>query len=457
MTANVGSAPEGPKSSGEVNLVVAALPRAVVDEDPEADKAPGQEDGQWPRPLGEVSAGLALEGARQPAMQGLSVGFLSNMPVQDFVPRFDPDAPLPEEKVSTAAQEGGATGSPAAPADGEAAASQRGPLPRRQLVFFVRHAQSRWNKAQEELALLNLVRENDHGLSEEGREQAEELRERIARARARVEDCHEREARWHRRLLAPNAVFSSPFTRTVCTAAIGLRDLLPEGRHLVLLREAREQKNIGGADSTGIAVGDAIPVRVREDMEQIYQECPEPNRERALSELDAIEMDWRGCEDEWWGAYTGDPADLIDERIAELVERLRETRGDLPGGGGTSYVVGHSLFFRTLFRTFLREPEDLWNTHEDSHVRTALSLTTHVLPFCGVVGCLFEWDQEGKASIVEAVPFLHTSLRAAEGQLEPIRTAKSWPPQPRQGAYTAAFPGCCTSRKETLPAGCVVS
>merc|ERR1712129_679169 len=110
-------------------------------------------------------------------------------------------------------------------------------------------------------------------------------------------------------------------------------------------------------------------------------------------------------------------------------------------------VVGHSLFFRKFLTKYLANPREASGDDEGPYVQVALSLATHVLPFCGVLGCLLDWDEEGRASIVEAVPFLNTSLRSADLPTLDLTDIKAWPPQP-QGKIA----GCMCSRKD----GCAV-
>jgi len=319
-----------------------------------------------------------------------------------------------------------------------------GEPPRRQVVFLARHAQSRWNKAQDDMALVSMMWERDHGLSHAGRIQAELLRPRIEASQNRLNSVSDPEQRWFlQHLLRPDVVYASPFTRTICTACIGFGDLLP-GKELVLVKEAREQKNLGGKDSTGVAVGADIPVRAVADMEQIYQDVDERQREQALKEVKRVRMDTSGVTEKWWGDIYGDDGNRTDERCDKLAEHLRGTRGNGPGGGGTSIVVGHSLFFRNLFRSFLRKPSQGWQNMTDPYSQVALSLTTHTLPFCGVVGCLFEWDAEGKASIVKAVPILDTHLQEAEPKhMDNVAELRSWPAPERP----KGFGTCLGSRK----------
>lgn len=299
-------------------------------------------------------------------------------------------------------------------------------LPRRQLVFFVRHAESRWNRAQADYAPISMFWENDHGLSEEGRLQAEELRRRVATAGQRAppeaasnNGCQNMaEAYWLRHFLQPDVVYCSPFTRAICTACIGLQDILPHGKELVLMREAREQKNLMGADSTGIATGEDIPPRIEAELSQLYEAAGEESQRRAVEDFRAVRVDVAGVCEEWWGGLAGDGEEEIHERIAALAARLRATRGSLPGGGGTTVLVGHSLFLRTVFQTFLGEAAHKWDAPW-----VAESLKVHVLPLCGVVATCFEWDEAGSARIVAAAPVLGTRLTHAE----PIPSATSLP------------------------------
>eukprot|EP00429_Kryptoperidinium_foliaceum_P047878 CAMPEP_0176110114 /NCGR_PEP_ID=MMETSP0120_2-20121206/55291_1 /TAXON_ID=160619 /ORGANISM="Kryptoperidinium foliaceum, Strain CCMP 1326" /LENGTH=342 /DNA_ID=CAMNT_0017444315 /DNA_START=68 /DNA_END=1096 /DNA_ORIENTATION=+ len=293
-------------------------------------------------------------------------------------------------------------------------------LPRRQTVFFVRHAESRWNRAQADYALMSMMWENDHGLTEDGRRQAEELRRRLGSARdllasgAEGRVGGEAEAKWVHQLLNPDKVYSSPFTRAVSTASLALRDLVREDRPLVLLKEARESKNIGGADSTGVAVGQEIRDRVEDELRMLYEEDGETVQNEAVEEFRRMALDVSDVEEPWWGGYLGDSEDHLHERIDALMSRLRQTRGSLPGGGGVSVLVGHSLFFRSLFARHLggaAEAEDLQWVED--------SLQMYVLPFCGIVGATFEWDEVGNSRILEARPLLGTQLQVAKPIVTP--------------------------------------
>lgn len=281
--------------------------------------------------------------------------------------------------------------------------------PHRRLVFLVRHAESRWNRAKAELGVLSMLCENDHGLSEKGLAQAQTLRSLLKEARISLDSASsdQQEDPWLRRLLKPGVVYASPFTRAIETAVIGLRDILPNDR-VELMREAREHKNFGGADSTGIAVGDAIFARVDEDLRYLYSgSCGPEHIDEAVEHLNRITLDSSNVCDEWWGPFTGDSEEDLRVRVDEFVNRLRQTPAEASvDEAGSVVVVGHSTFFRNLFQILLAQQTNTLPSMGDP----ALLLKFHPMPCCGVVGAWFEWDPKGRASIVEVMPLLGTQL-----------------------------------------------
>lgn len=305
---------------------------------------------------------------------------------------------------------------PLAAADPQEPTSSR--LPTRQLVFLVRHAQSRWNKAQEEMNFVEMMQENDHGLSDLGRQQAELLQGFVAAGRQELDTEPEvpvpedGTGDWrafaHQRFFKPDVVYSSPFTRAICTAVIGLKETFPKEEELIVLREAREQKNMGGADSTGNAVGEEIYVRLEEDVIGIYAHQPKEALDAAVRKLQSTSLDLSGVQEAWWGGPFGDPKLLIRTRIHELVARLRQTRGSLPGGGGVATLVAHSLLFRSLFKSNLGFGE---GEEQQNFFRT---MALHSVPFCGVVGVLLEWDDCDAPRIAQAFPMFGTELLPAQ-------------------------------------------
>jgi len=326
-------------------------------------------------------------------------------------------------------------------------------LPMRQTVFFVRHAESRWNRAQADYALMSMMWENDHGLTQEGRLQAEELRRRLRSARECLEAGDvsrlggEVEGKWLQQLVNPDAVFSSPFTRAVCTSCIALRDLVRRQVPMVLIKEARESKNFGGADSTGVAVGEEIRDRVEEELRALYEEEEAPLRDAALKDFSSLPLDVSDVSEPWWGGYLGDAEDHLNERVDALMSRLRGTRGNLPCGGGSTVLVGHSLFFRTVFARYLGGRDAA-----QSSPSVEESLQQYVLPFCGVVGATLEWDEAGNCCIVDARPLLGTQLKIPTMIAPPISgDVGGVSPGPRPMRHAPLLCACGRHGESCLP------
>ena len=122
---------------------------------------------------------------------------------------------------------------------------------RKLTVFVVRHAQSRWNAAQKQRQWGKLLAECDHPLSSLGCKQALLLKDELGACMA---------CKGGDRLAAlrdATAVWSSPATRTLQTALVGLRPLLEHASLPVhLVPDAREVQKLGSLDNIGVARGD---------------------------------------------------------------------------------------------------------------------------------------------------------------------------------------------------------
>lgn len=277
-------------------------------------------------------------------------------------------------------------------------------------LFLVRHAESRWNLAQTEHRLYGMFSENDHGITPGGRDQAEVLCQNLCKLIAEAASGCSKGRRWDHeyttKLLNPDVVYSSPFTRAVQTALIALQAVLASKGTLVLRPEAREQRNsLLSTDAAGVAVGDEIGQRVLEELEQLYAEGSEPGQSSSHARwlMESVKLDASCVEQAWWSA-SAESDDEVAERQEAFLELLRRH-----GEGSSIVVVGHSHFFRRFFRAYLS------HTAEARHPDIAASLRTHVIPPCGVIGVQLEFPSDGaKARITEAVPLLGTLLVPAE-------------------------------------------
>jgi len=123
-----------------------------------------------------------------------------------------------------------------------------------------------------------MLGECDHGLSDEGREQAQQLGKNLATAKKDLQygtlpaaRMHERP--WIERALAPDSIICSPFTRALQTAVIALEDILKENnKTLKVVPDAREIKtSVCSMDSTGELKGQDLRDHLRKELELFYK------------------------------------------------------------------------------------------------------------------------------------------------------------------------------------------
>lgn len=280
-----------------------------------------------------------------------------------------------------------------------------------------------------------MFKEADHGLTEEGKNQAEELRVRLQKDNQRLKDkvVPIWEVEFLERLLHPAVIFASPFTRAIETAVIALYDVVRQSTgEIVVLREAREQRNCCmSVDSSGVAVGDGIRSRVDSELRELYDSAAEnerdetnvqtdPNgggrsggdgggsgvKERAptMPDMDAIRLDVSGVQDEWWSA-SADTEEDIAARQRDFLKRIREA-----GEGTSVIVVGHSHFFRRFFRDQLTR--EAWNLNTD----IAASLEQKVIHPACVIGLRMDWTafDRGAGCIGQAVHLVGSKLEPAD-------------------------------------------
>jgi len=303
-------------------------------------------------------------------------------------------------------------------------------------VFLLRHGKSRWNEAQESYSLYGMYTENDHPLCREGVRQAERLRlDAEARRHAISNDkvqFPETEQLYLTKFLAPSIIMVSPFTRAVQTACVGLRELFPQSTGgLKIAKEAREQKNFGGADCSGVAVGSKIKERAVSELKPLYRhdDAAEASLFEAMQKAtDSAKWDFSGVEDEWWHSVM-EFEDDIEKRLDTLLDDIRS----IPSGS-SAVVVSHSQLIRRFFRRYCSA--DLKKSSPD----TVAALSTSLIPCCGMIGCRIDWDgQSGLPQLSECIPMLGTKIQIP-GHDDTLSYL---------GA--AVLGGCCSGRRRGEP------
>lgn len=266
-------------------------------------------------------------------------------------------------------------------------------------VFLVRHGESRWNRAQGDCNVCGMLGETDHGLSDEGREQSDQLRMRLAEARIRLKTGKVLmwERPWLERFLSPDAIVASPFTRAMQTALIALDDIIEKHGKLKVSPVVREVKtSMGSMDSTGSLTGQDLLQRLREELERLGADDCDAWKSWVESALKRVDLSDVG--EKWW-------SDSADSQ-SEIVERL-ETWFDsiLAGNAGSStIVVGHSTFFRNLFKHFAADSVQL---------DIAESVKAHNVPNCSLIGLRVE-NLDNERRVTEICPLLDTQLKPAD-------------------------------------------
>lgn len=237
-------------------------------------------------------------------------------------------------------------------------------------VFFIRHAESTWNAAQSKGDLTTMAQTTDHPISVKGRGQAEGLRDRIDKAQAR-------DLAHARAMLGADAFYVSPLTRAIQTAVIGLGPGLlgseaEEAGELMLMGSAREKQNFGGRDSMSTKTGADILRNAHRELCDLYNEDPD-DQEEIDRVFGRLRFDVRDAEEEWWCPENSDSKKELGHRLDDFISQLLYTPHR------TAVVVGHSHFFREVYRKFLSAE---W---ERSNVKFSKELKQGKMDNCGVV------------------------------------------------------------------------
>lgn len=206
-------------------------------------------------------------------------------------------------------------------------------------VFFVRHGESLWNKAQARMRLDEMARTTDHPLSVEGRAQAEALRRRLEQAKAEANPAATA-------MLRPDAVFVSPLTRAFETAVIALGPLLTGADgigEMVLMANARERQTLGGMDCRSTRVGAEIIQKCLDELRLLYR-----GEDQTITDtFTKLRFDTFEVQDKWWCEASSESPAQLQARLQEFMLQL------IYSPHRTVVVVGHSLFFRSVFRQYL--------------------------------------------------------------------------------------------------------
>ena len=201
-------------------------------------------------------------------------------------------------------------------------------------VYFLRHGESQWNEAQANRNPVKMFGKFDHALTAEGLEQADRLAKRIAKTPSWKEE--------RRAFERCTIIYCSPLTRALQTCLVALRDhpcLRASGKGVTLVPACRELcYPVGGFDSIRGTTGLEILRRAVRRAKKVAPKTQLKSISRGTVKVDVSE-----AEEDWWGP---EGPRAVTDRMQAFVDRLRTSEDD------DIIVVGHSLFFRTVFDNF---------------------------------------------------------------------------------------------------------
>lgn len=235
----------------------------------------------------------------------------------------------------------------------------------RHVVYFVRHGQSVWNAAQGSMDLHEMARTVDHPLSGKGRKQAEGLAKRIAKAAKQSNASLQQ-------LFRPDVVYVSPLARAIQTAVIALGPTMSKQAggpgEMVLMASAREKQNFGGLDTKSTRVGVDVLQNSLDELRTLYD-----GEEGKVEEtFGGLRFDTSDVEDQWWFEGMAESSGELKARLQEFMSQL------LYSPHRSAVVVGHSHFFRAVFKAFLGD--DFFAENKE----LASALVRKKLQNCGV-------------------------------------------------------------------------
>jgi broad specificity phosphatase PhoE len=266
-----------------------------------------------------------------------------------------------------------------------------GPASEKMTLFFIRHGESQWNKAQEGNDFYAMMKRVNHPLSATGVAQCQGFAKQVREQQLLSEEAAagsssggggqalgEQPHPRYQDFASADMVFASPLTRATQTALITLEGhatLADQG--MVLLASAREKKNVGGQDTVGDKTDGSI-------METVDAEL----RAKDGSGLDSAQVDalltavkppgkaapacWHpaalvpkvdvhDCVSPWWTPGTDVDTDVeMQHRFSSFFSTLRYYSGKIgwrspavPGRQKQIIVVGHSHFIRELCKGYM--------------------------------------------------------------------------------------------------------
>jgi len=166
-------------------------------------------------------------------------------------------------------------------------------------------------------------------------------------------------------------VYVSPLTRAIQTAVIALGPAMTQANghaNVLLMANAREKQNFGGLDSRPVMTGVGVLQRSLDELKALYQ----GDEAEIIDTFNRLHFDVSDVDGIWWEEAVSENKDQLQVRMDEFMAQL------LYSPHQSVVVVGHSHFFRAVFRRYLSA------NFKDQSTRLANEITTRKLMNCGV-------------------------------------------------------------------------
>ena len=274
-------------------------------------------------------------------------------------------------------------------------------MPASKTVIFVRHAESRWNRAQKTRNLALLLASMDAPITSMGYEQALTLQLALREVSGGGDESGT--AAVLTELCRAERIWVSPLTRALQTALVALLPVY-EGpspvpasgsqrateaaRGMALRPIARERKSLFGIDGLGAARGKGCRERACKQLNSL----PQKPSEQELAAMRSVDCDAHEAECVWW-TRTCESRGRLRRRARMLLDEL------LRSDQTTLAVVSHSIFLKELFRTALTQSTGM-SADERALVQM---LCERKLPNCGVVSCQLSATGANGAAVMSNV------------------------------------------------------
>lgn len=269
-------------------------------------------------------------------------------------------------------------------------------------VYFVRHGESVWNAAQNKAKFHEMAAEFDHPLSSVGASQAERLRQRIAKGIAASSGADTAAVE----LSNPDVLYVSPLCRAIQTALIAFGpSQVKMNQEMVLMASARENQNFGGLDSMSRMRGAQIVRHAGESLKRVYPKQEDEHKlDNALSVWKQQAFDVQDAQEQWWCLGPMDTAKQIQTRVQDFMAQI------MYAPHKTSIVVGHSHFFRSVFKACICEE------FAERNSSLAEGITSKKLSNCGVARVTLDPTRGTDGRPIVAVQLVLDTLLEEDGR-----------------------------------------